>query len=97
MQTIPHHLACGCARTLAASEASELYVLRGILWLTQSNDANDYFLGAGQTMALRGSTAVVQAEGKDAATYFVREILALQPATVVKLEKQPQAIAVKAD
>jgi len=54
MQTVQHHLETGQARTLDARAASELHVLRGVLWLTQSHDANDYFLAAGQTMALRG-------------------------------------------
>ena len=97
MQTVQHHLETGQARTLDARAASELHVLRGVLWLTQSHDANDYFLAAGQTMALRGSTAVVQAEGGNAASYIVRESHAIQPTTVVTPEKQPQAIAVQAD
>ena len=93
MQTTQHQLACGCARTLAAGAASELHVLRGVLWFTQSGDAKDYFLGAGERIALQGQSAVVQAEGKSAATYVLRQAGAPEPTTTVKLQKPPSGIA----
>jgi cellobiose phosphorylase len=79
MQTVQHHLATGQARTLAADSAAlTLKVLQGTIWLTQSGDASDYFLGPGQSMPLGTARVVVQAEGDGAAIFVLRVAPSLQ-------------------
>ena len=79
MQTVQHHLATGQARTLAADSAAlTLKVLQGTVWLTQSGDAIDYFLGPGQSMPLGTARVVVQAEGDGTAVFVVRLAPSLQ-------------------
>ena len=79
MQTVQHHLATGQARTLAADSAAlTLKVLQGTVWLTQSGDAIDYFLGPGQSMPLGTARVVVQAEGDGTAVFVVRVAPSLQ-------------------
>ena len=85
-------LAVGQTRTLADGLQTELHVLRGVLWLTQSGDPTDYFLRAGQSMALAGTRAVVQAEGGRPAAYLLQapSVLAGQPRTLL----QPEAVRI---
>lgn len=70
-------LAAGQTQTLAVGAPSELHVLRGVLWLTQSGDPTDYFVRAGQSMALAGTRTVVQAEGGRPAAYMLQAPSAL--------------------
>ena len=67
------YLAAGQTQSLPEGAATVLHVVNGLLWLTQSGDANDHFVAAGQSIALRGSRVVVQAEGGRAAAYLVRK------------------------
>ncbi len=79
MQTIQHHLATGQARTLTTGGITlSIKVLQGTLWLTQSGDDRDHFLGVGQGMTLGAARVVVQAEGDCAAIFDVLEAHALQ-------------------
>jgi hypothetical protein len=88
MQTHYQPLAVGQTQTLADGAQTELHVLRGVLWLTQSGDPTDYFLSAGQAMALAGTRAVVQAEGGRSAAYLLQApgALAGQPRTLLQPE-----------
>ena len=98
MQTSHHPPAVGQIQTLAAGQTktvavavgapSELHVLRGVLWLTQSGDPTDYFVRAGQSMTLAGTLAVVQAEGGRPAAYMLQapSALAGQPRTLLQPE-----------
>ena len=81
-------LAVGQTRTLADGPQTELHVLRGVLWLTQSGDPTDYFLRAGQSMALAGTRAVVQADGGRPAAYLLQApcVLEGQPRTLLQPE-----------
>jgi hypothetical protein len=81
-------LAVGQTRTLVDGAQAELHVLRGVLWLTQSGDPTDYFLRAGQSMALAGTRTVVQAEGGRPAAYLLQapSALAGQPRTLLQPE-----------
>lgn len=90
MQTVQHHLATGQARTLAADSAAlTLKVLQGTVWLTQSGDAIDYFLGPGQSMPLGTARVVVQAEGAYEAIFVVREAPSLQPTSEARALAEP--------
>ena len=73
MQMHHHPLAAGQTRALDVTARTELHVLCGVIWLTQSGDANDYFVRAGQFMALAGTRAVVQAEGGRSAAYRLQK------------------------
>ena len=73
MQTAQHHLATGQVQTLAGGAALDLQVLKGTVWVTQSGDTRDYFLGPGQTMPLGTARVVVQAEGDCEAVFVVRQ------------------------
>ena len=81
-------LAVGQTQTLAVATPSELHVLPGVLWLTQSGDPTDYFVRAGQSMTLAGTLAVVQAEGGRPAAYMLQapSALAGQPRTLLQPE-----------
>jgi len=81
-------LAVGQTRTLVDGAQAELHLLRGVLWLTQSGDPTDYFLRAGQSMALAGTRTVVQAEGGRPAAYLLQapSALAGQPQTLLQPE-----------
>jgi len=81
-------LAAGQTRTLVDGAPADLHVLRGVLWLTQSGDPTDYFLRAGQSMALAGTRAVVQAQHGRPAAYLLQAPCALAgpPRTLLQPE-----------
>lgn len=81
-------LAAGQTRTLVDGAQADLHVLRGVLWLTQSGDPTDYFLRAGQSMALAGTRTVVQAECGRPAAYLLQapSVLAGPPRTLLQPE-----------
>jgi hypothetical protein len=57
--------------------AALVAVVRGRVWLTRANDADDHFLDAGRTMRVgAGALALLSAEGGPAEVLVYREVAA---------------------
>ena len=57
------------ARTIAGATGHHLHVMQGRLWLTQSGEGIDHFLGPGNAITLGAGRVVVEAEGNEASRY----------------------------
>ena len=62
-------LAADQTRTLDCPAQATLTVVSGRLWVTQSGDTDDYFLGAGQSLAIGHGRLVIEADGGCAAHF----------------------------
>lgn len=59
------------AHTLRCRPGDRLVVLEGRLWVTQASDAQDYFLGTGDSLVARRDALVIEADRCPLARYRV--------------------------
>jgi quercetin dioxygenase-like cupin family protein len=78
LHSLDLQLTVGELRRWRSAGAVELQVLAGRVWVTQSNDEDDHFLAAGDTLALRrGALALIEAEADASLRLFVPAAAAL--------------------
>ena len=74
----PYELPAGQAISWSAAPGIVLKVLRGRLWATCTNDPDDHFVSAGQTLMLGRGTWVLEADAGQAASYRLVSASSLQ-------------------
>ena len=71
MSSVLQFLSPSKCQTLQAAPHTQLHVVSGRLWVTMTNDTNDYFVGAGHTLVLKAGQVTLQTDSPQPATFAV--------------------------